>query len=291
MLQHVFKGNRSDMHIFKPIRGIRLEDLKATASVRVSLVNSSTGETKIILPLAPARMYMELGSWGEGFYRQTVRVNGDSVITGYIAVSGTGVSLDNDKYISVDVVDNILSSPGNPDEYLTKLYGIETSSIPQRYLYSVQRMFLPVGELQKRFGLSGSEQLVVPIRSVGSNGLPDPVAGSNGLESLQLSTTSGISPIYRPEELDQLIDESNDVVMKFYSPGNDATLNVPATYCVLDLSGVTAVDVTLVSGSPAFELWKVDIRDSAMPDVPLPSNIRDNAMQEITIPAEPQVTI
>jgi hypothetical protein len=287
MLAYDFAGAKSDMHIYKPVRGLLLKNIARGAKLRVWLVNSATGEQKQLIPLSDVEKLMEYTTYGEGFYVRSYPSSSTSwndacALTGQIKISEAGVLLDNDKYLSIDVTNNTLPS-GIADQQ-THLYGLEAISAPQKYLYSHERLFLPQAELEKYFGVAGSEFLVLPLYKADGTVYP--------LDRVQLFTTSGMSPIYTFWELLELTHEANDIVWKQWSGANPAG---PAfaenTMVVLDLTGVTGMNISMTSNTDGLEIWKIDVRDSAMIDIPLPSGIRENAMVEDTVAAEPKIML
>ena len=290
MLQSDFVGNKTNISITKPIKGLLFEGISNTATVRVSLVNSATGQETQLIPRTPVQELMAYGSWGEGYYTaRHISPSGDAVLLfGYIPLSETVVGLDNDKYISVDVFDNTsLPYPGgNP----TKLFGFEDRFIASQYIFNMQRMFVAAGELEKSFGVTSAEMAVLPLRVMNEKGeLADLL-----LTSIQLYTAHGMSPIMTREELLHRCAVENDIEFVKTDMGSGLSGDDPLsrhTVCVLDLEGVTRIDIRMDSNPDGYHFNLVDIRDSNLPQATLSVATLDRAMIPEVVPVQAEGAI
>ena len=280
MLQYEFKGNKTDMRITKPIKGLLFENIMHTATVRVSLVNSATGQETQLIPRTGVQKLMAYGSWGEGYYTaQHIATAGhDVLLFGYVPLSDTVVGLSNDMYISVDVLDNTGGQfPTGPD---VKLYGFEDKYIASQYIYNMQRMFLAAGELEKSFGVTAAEFLVLPLRKMNGDGSLSDL----NLNSIQLYTTSGMSPIMTFQELIHRAHQENDI--EYELEGGATNSLRQHTVCVIDLEGVTRIDVRLNGNTVGYDFNLVDIRDSNLPQASLSVETIQRAMIPEVIPVQ-----
>ena len=278
------------MRITKPIRGLYFEQIRYNATIRVSLVNSSTGQETQLIPRTSVQRLMVYGSWGEGYYvSHVVNPSGfDNMLSGYVPLSDTVVGLDNDKYLSVDVFDN--------DEGVTALsrsvflYGVEDRYIASKYIYNMQRMFLASGELEKSFGVTAAEFLVLPLRTMTVNGSFETLP----LNSIQLYTSSGMSPIITRQELLLRCREANDIEFMYYKEGSSGIIPDATdrhTVCVIDLEGVTRVDVRMDTNAGGYDFNLVDVRDSNLPQATLSVDTIQRAMIREVIPVQPEGAI
>jgi hypothetical protein len=143
---------RSSIRVFKPICGIGIktnEKLSSTTGlsprIKIDLVNSRTGKTKVITPFAEIRHLMEINIGGEGLFKST-----STDTFGIIDITNNrcAYDLDTDDYFNIEL-DRLTSAK------TYEVFGIE-SPYKGGKLIKYESFRIPAGEVSRVFGCKGA---------------------------------------------------------------------------------------------------------------------------------------
>lgn len=263
MLVHQFTGLKeiTGLKVFKAITKLtvvakyhkKATDMQARfdASIRVRLINQTSGETKELVPDTKLEILAEIASKYEGFQ---LRAFGDmkdgldgkdctSVLIGSEASDGSimGIHLSNDKYLDID-----LRGLDKDVEY--EIWGFETHEIDQ-FVRKYNKFYMSVGEKEKTFSVGENEVLAIPMTQI---------------HEIQFYPKSGdYSPVFRAEELQMCENENNDL-MFVYKKGNGYV--DPSTtphygggeFAMISVTDYTRFDVRRTDADKAVELIMID---------------------------------
>jgi hypothetical protein len=237
---------KENITVMKPIQYLLITGKAASTLdkvyLRVQLINSNTGSTTPVITQISLQTLGEIATMNEGHFIWNATTKLFKVHV--MLHPNSAVRLDNDKYLQIEIsgLDCSTSNPCN-------IYGIESTELSDEFIVRYSKLYVSSGEEIKLFTVGTNEELILPFDMV---------------DELQLNCSTGVAPVYTPEELKAKQRLQNDLVFVNAEGTNTSLCCGTLKQCSIDLENVDSFEIRRNSNhaniSSSIEIILLDLK-------------------------------